>query len=149
METMAEMKLVISQPKDGKTAQKVLAEDKASALYGMKIGDTIRGDAIGFAGYEFIITGGSDHCGFPMRKDVAGSGRKRILTVEGIGVKLYKTKTLKNKPYQFHPGSKQRKTVCGNVIHDKITQVNACIVKEGAESLFTTPPSETAVPATA
>ena len=31
------------------------------------------------------ITGGSDNCGFPMRADVHGTGRKRILGVKGVG----------------------------------------------------------------
>ena len=142
---MAEFKLVISQPKNGKTVQKELKDDAARAVLGLKIGDAVRGDVIGFAGYEFQITGGSDHCGFPMRKDLPGAVRKKILTLTGIGVNPYKTKTLKTKPYQFHPGSKQRKTVCGNTIHEKIVQINMKVTKEGSQTLFEKPAAEAPV----
>ncbi|MEK6868040.1 MAG: S6e family ribosomal protein, partial [Nanoarchaeota archaeon] len=53
-----------------------------------------------------------------------------------IGAKPFKYKIRKTKPFQFHPGSRQRKTVCGNIIHDKIMQLNLTIVKEGSTPLF-------------
>ncbi len=114
------VKLVIGQ-KDGKCVQKELAD--AHPLLGKKIGDKITGDSIGFTGYEFQITGGSDYCGFPMRKDVEGFSRKRILAVSGIGLKK-KAK-----------GIRQRKTVCGNTIHPKIVQVNMKVLTQGKEPL--------------
>ena len=115
---MVSFKVVIGT-KDGKCVQKEIQEPEAKALLGKKIGDKIAGDSLGFAGYEFKVTGGSDHCGFPMRKDVEGFGRKRVLEVSGIGLKK-KAK-----------GIRQRKTVCGNAIHPKITQVNLSILTEG------------------
>ena len=55
---------------------------------GMKIGDTIKGGLIGFPNYEFEITGGSDASGFPIRKDVHGPVKKKILVSKrGIGYK--------------------------------------------------------------
>jgi len=119
---MAEFKLVIGF-KDGKCVQREAKEDTAKVLVGKKIGDKINGDDIGLAGYEFELTGGSDYCGFPMRKDVQGSARKRILAVKGIGLKK------KGK------GVRQRKTVCGNTVHAKISQVNLKVLKEGKEKL--------------
>lgn len=109
--------------KDGKCVQKEIQDSNAKALFGKQIGDTIVGDTIGFAGYELQITGGSDYCGFPMRKDVQGFGRKKILTVQGVGVRK-KAK-----------GLRQKKTVCGNTIHPKIAQVNLKVIKEGKEAL--------------
>ncbi len=121
---MAEFKLVISNPKIGRTIQREVKGEDANRLIGLKIGDVVKGELIGLSGYEFEITGGSDYCGFPMRRDVAGTKRKRILIVKGVG--LRKTKK----------GMKKRKTVAGNTIHAKTAQINLKIIKEGKEKLF-------------
>ena len=124
---MATFKLVFGL-KGGRCVQKEVKDAEAKPLLAKQIGDKIAGDALGFAGYEFEITGGSDYCGFPMRKDLTGIGRKRILTVCGVGVK------------KAAKGIRQKKTVCGNTIHPKISQVNLKIIKEGKEPLA--PPAE-------
>jgi len=121
---MVQFKLVISDPKTGKTVQREASEDDSSRLNGMKIGDIVKGETIGLTGYEFEITGGSDYCGFPMRRDITGIRRKKILIVKGIGL----NKTAK--------GMKKRKTVAGNTIHPKTAQINLKIVKAGKENLF-------------
>ena len=126
---MAQFKIVVGT-KNGKCVQKELSEDESKSLLGKKIGESLAGEGIGFAGYEFLITGGSDHCGFPMRKDVDGAGRKRILAVKGIGLKK-KAK-----------GIRQRKTVCGNMINPKTAQINMKVTKEGAEKLVEEKPNE-------
>ena len=119
---MANFKLVIGT-KDGKCHQKDVSDDQAEVFLRKKIRDKIEGSACGFDGYEFEVTGGSDHCGFPMRWDVDGNARKRILAVSGVGLRK------KGK------GIKQRKTVCGNTIHGKITQINLKVLKEGKQPL--------------
>ena len=119
---MVSLKLVIGT-KQGKCLQKEVPEEQGKNFLGKKIGDKISGDAIGFAGYEFQITGGSDYCGFPMRKDVEGFSRKRILAVSGVGLK------------KEAKGIRQRKTVCGNTIHPKIVQVNVKVLTDGKEPL--------------
>ena len=121
---MVDFKLTIANPKTGKCVQKELKDPESSALIGKKIGEKIDGSSIGLADYEFELTGGSDYCGFPMRKDVQGTNRKRILAIQGVGIKK-KAK-----------GIKQRKTVCGNTIHDKIIQVNLKVLKQGKEDIF-------------
>lgn len=132
---MPGIKVVLANPKNGKCLQKELSEDNSRALYGKKIGESIHGELMDLTGYEFKITGGSDFCGFPMRADVPGLGRRRILDVSGIGIKQYKYKIRKTKPFQFHPGSRLRKSVCGNTIHEKIVQVNLLMMKEGSTPL--------------
>lgn len=119
---MAEFKIVIGS-KSGKSVQRELKDEQAKALLGKRIGDRISGESIGLAGYEFELTGGSDYCGFPMRKDVQGTARKRILAVYGVGLKK------KGK------GIRQRKTVAGNTVHAKTSQVNLKVLKEGKEKL--------------
>lgn len=132
---MVGIKAVIANQKTGKCIQKELTDEQTHSLQGKKIGDILRGELFDLTGYEFKITGGSDYCGFPMRIDIPGNTRKKILLVKGIGAKQFKYKIRKTKQYQFHPGSRQRKTVCGNTIHEKISQVNLLIVKEGSTSL--------------
>lgn len=120
---MAEFKLVIGDPKTGKSYQREIKDQEANFFVGKKIKENIKGESIGLQGYEFEITGGSDSSGFPMRYDVAGVARKRILAIEGVGLK------------KKDRGIRQRKTVCGNRIHDKITQINLKILKEGKNPL--------------
>jgi len=122
---MASFKVVISDPKSGATQQREVSGDDANSLIGLKINDKLSGDVIKLSGYEFVITGGSDFCGFPMRRDISGSQRAKILAVSGIGVRKNKGK-----------GIRQRKTVCGNTISDSIAQVNVKVVKMGSENIF-------------
>ncbi|MBW2978245.1 30S ribosomal protein S6e [Candidatus Woesearchaeota archaeon] len=119
---MAEFKLTIADSKTGKCFQRTVGEPNAKNLIGMKIGDPLKGEAIDLPGYEFVITGGSDYCGFPMRKGISGA-RKRILIVKGVGFK------------GGRKGEKRRKTVCGDRINEKISQVNLKVVKEGKAKL--------------
>lgn len=121
---MADFKVVVSDPKTGLTVQKEVKDPSSKALMGLKIGDTVKGESIELQGYEFEITGGSDFCGFPMRKDVLGVGRKRILAYSGTGVR------------KQEKGMLQRKTVCGNTIHAKIAQINLKATKIGPADVF-------------
>ena len=140
---MAEFKVVISDPKSGKSVQKEVKDPEAGSLIGKKIRETVKGDSIGFAGYEFEITGGSDNAGFPMRSDVPGQARKKILAVNGIGIsnkKKYRKKTMKG--LRTMKGMRQRKTVAGNTVYEKTAQVNLKIIKQGKENLFPQPAPE-------
>lgn len=120
---MPEIKVVINDPKTKRSAQKVLDEAKSKAVYNLKIGDKLDGSKIDLQGYEFIITGGSDKSGTPMRKDVEGKHKKKILIVKGIGHK------------KSRQGVRKRKTVAGNTISDNITQINAKITKYGKDKI--------------
>ena len=125
MPIMVQFKIVIADPKEGKSKQKELSEEESVVLMNKKIGESISGDALGFVGYEFKITGGSDNAGMPMRSDNPGIARKRILAVSGIGIK--------NKG---RSGAKRRKLVAGNTVSDSTAQVNMIVTKAGKESLF-------------
>ncbi len=119
---MANFKIVVSDPKTRKAYQKEV-EQGPSGLVGKKMGDTVKADFMGLAGYEIKITGGSDKNGFPMRGDVEGPGRKRIVLSGGTG---------------FHPtmpGQRKRKSIRGNTISADTAQVNAVVVKSGAKSM--------------
>ncbi len=106
-------------------------DEKKFRFEGMKIGDTIKGGLVGFPNYEFKITGGSDSSGFPMRRDVHGPVKKKILVSKhGTG---YKPK---------RKGQKRRKTVRGNEITFDMTLINLSVVKYGETELFKTTKEE-------
>ena len=115
------MKLVIGT-KNGKCYQKELSKEEAESLNGKVLGETINGELLGFSGVELELTGGSDIDGFPMRKDVHGPNRKKILLGKGVGF----NGKLRGKRFG---GLRVKKTVCGNQIHPKIHQVNAKVLK--------------------
>ena len=119
---MASFKLCISDPASGKTFQKEVKDNMARPFIGLNIGEAIKGDSFEINGYEFQITGGSDYCGFPMRKGILGQ-RKKIAIYGGIGFR------------GDSKGIKKRKTVCGHKIHEKISQINLKVTKPGAKKL--------------
>jgi len=120
---MAEFKLVISDPKAKKAYQIEVKSPEADTFIGKKIGEKINGEAINVPGFEFEITGGSDKQGFPMRVDVIGTKRVKILIGSGPG---------------FRPkrkGERRRKSVRGNQISDEISQINLKVTKWGEKPL--------------
>ena len=121
-------KLNISGGKEGPgmgRSKLIEIDEKKFRFEGMKIGDSIKGGLIGFPNYEFVITGGSDRSGFPMRKDVHGPVKKKILVSKrGIGYK------------PLRKGQKRRKTVRGNEITYDMTLINLLVTKYGEAELF-------------
>ena len=122
---MAEIKANIGDGKTKKTYNKTLTEEQLTGLIGKKMGEVVKGELIDLpTGYELKIRGGSDSSGFPMRRDVNGSNRKKILIVGGVG--LRKT---------TYKGMKVRKLVAGNTIHEKTSQINFKVTKWGKEPI--------------
>ena len=114
---MVSFKLVLSDPKTGKSEASEIKDAQAQPLIGRRIGEVIDGATIGLTG-KMMITGGSDKAGFPMRADTLGGGKNYILLTEGVG---YKSK---------EEGAKKRKLVRGNTITEETYQVNAKRVEE-------------------
>ncbi|TDA29565.1 MAG: 30S ribosomal protein S6e [Hadesarchaea archaeon] len=112
-------KVVIGDPKTGKSYQVELKEPSSRALIGKRIGDTFEGGLVGLPGYELQITGGTDVNGFPMRPDVPGPGHQRVLLSRGPGYRPKKK------------GERRRKRVHGCVVAEDIRQLNVKIVKYG------------------
>src|SRR5439155_19231437 len=103
-EPMAEFNAVIADPKTGKAYKRDISGHYANALIGKKIGEDLDGLYVGLPGYKLQITGGSDKDGFPMRSDLPGPRRKRLLVSGGGG---------------FHPvrsGVRKKETVRGNQV---------------------------------
>lgn len=107
-------------------------ESENEELVGKKIGETLQGKEISaeLAGYELEITGTSDIAGFPGKKDVEGSGLKRVLLTKGFGLRT-KPKGLKKKPVRMPKGLRLKKTVRGNTISKDTIQINLKVKKEG------------------
>jgi small subunit ribosomal protein S6e len=120
---MVSFKLVIADPKIGKSYQVEIKGEDAEKLIGKQIGDRFRGELIGLKGYELAITGGSDREGFPMRKGIPGTKRVKVLLSRGPG---------------FRPrrkGERKRKSVRGVIISEEIVQINCKVVKWGEQPI--------------
>lgn len=115
---MAKFKIIISDPETGTSRVVELEETRAVPLIGRKIGEVVDGSVVDLPSHKAQITGGSDKDGFPMRKNVHGGVRRRVVLSGGVG---------------FNPqndGERRRKTVRGNVITDEIVQLNMKIVEK-------------------
>lgn len=115
---MAKFKIIISDPETGTSKTVEIEETRAVPLIGRRMGEIVDGSIVELPGHKLQITGGSDKDGFPMRPNVHGGVRRRVILGGGVG---------------FNPkaeGERQRKTVRGNVITDEIVQVNMKIVEK-------------------
>jgi small subunit ribosomal protein S6e len=119
---MAKFKVIVSDPQDG-TSKVVEVEDtRATPLIGRKIGETVDGSVVDLPAHKVQIKGGSDKDGVPMRGNVHGGVRRRVVLSGGTG---------------FSPkrkGQRKRKTVRGSVITDEIVQINMKIVERPAKA---------------
>ncbi len=109
--------------KDGNTYSKEIGETQVNTLKGKRIGQEFDGSVVGLDGYKLKITGGSDKDGFPMKKNLHGTARRKVLVKGGTGVK-----NLEN-------GERKRKTMRGNTVAEDIEQLNTKVVEEGSEDI--------------
>ena len=124
---MANFKLTVSDIK-GKSVTKELKDSDANPLLGLELGKETDAAIVGLKG-KLKITGGSDKSGVPMRDDIHGAARKRILLSKGVG--------LQDAEY----GQRVRKLMRGNTISEEIYQVNC---KYDGELPVEAPPEEPA-----
>ncbi len=117
------MRIVISDPKTGKSYQAEVPSDREFEVSGKKIGEVIDGSVVGAAGYRLELTGGSDGSGFPMRRDIRAPGRKKVLITEGVG---FHTK---------RKGERKRRHVLGDTYSAEAAQINTKVVEYGPTSL--------------
>ena len=107
---MANFKLTISDIK-GKSLSKELKDSDANPLLGLQLGNETDATVVGLTG-KLKLTGGSDKSGVPMRSDVHGSARKRVLLSKGVGLQA------------AEHGDRVRKLTRGNIISEEIYQIN-------------------------
>jgi len=132
------MMLAVGNPGTKKTYKVELDMDKAQPLFGKKIGQEFNGETIGLDGYKLKVTGGSDLSGFPMRRDIEGSGKRRVLlNVGSHGFRKRRYHSIpegegaKKKLKETRKGERRRKAIRGNTISDSIRQVNCVVTKAG------------------
>lgn len=114
------MKVVVSDQKTGKA---YMASSDHDLFLGKKIGEVVKLDEVGLAGYEAKITGGSDKQGFPMNVSMVGSARKKIFTKGASGFRSTKK------------GERKRISVRGSAVSNEIAQVNVVITKAGSTDI--------------
>jgi len=107
---LTSFKLTISDVK-GKSISKELKDSDVNPLLGLQLGNETDASIVGLSG-KLKLTGGSDKSGVPMRNDVHGSARKKVLLSKGVG--LQDTET----------GQRKRKLMRGNTVSEEIYQVN-------------------------
>lgn len=120
---MVEFKAVIADPKTGKSYSAPVSGHRANSLIGKKIGDEIDGIFVNLPGYKLLITGGSDSSGVPMRSDLPGPRKKKLLVKKSTGFK------------PRDKGVRKRKTFRGDTISPEILQLNLKVVSHGPRSV--------------
>jgi small subunit ribosomal protein S6e len=115
---MAKFKVIVSDPEAGTSKVVELEEARAVPFIGRKIGETVDGAVVDLPAHKLQIMGGSDKDGVPIRPNVHGGVRRKVVLSGGTG---------------FNPqnkGERRRKTVRGNVITDEIVQINTKIIEK-------------------
>lgn len=118
---MPEFKVIISDGSRSYSTQ--VSGHYANSLIGKRIGDTIDGIFVNLPHYKLEITGGTDAQGFPMRRDLPGPKRFRVLITKGVG---------------FRPkgrGVRKRRLLRGNTISPDISAINMKVTKTGMRSI--------------
>jgi small subunit ribosomal protein S6e len=132
---MVEFKAVIADPQTGKCYQNTIAGHHANSLIGKKIGDEFDGIFVSLPGYKLVVTGGTDHAGFTMRRDIEGGRLKRILTAESTGYRSKSRHKNIHKKAVHEKGLRKRIVVRGNTITPEITQINMKISSHGSKPI--------------
>jgi small subunit ribosomal protein S6e len=120
---MAKFKVIVSDPQAGTSKVVELEEARAAPFIGRRVGETMDGSVVDLPAHTVQILGGSDKDGVPMRGNVHGGVRRRVVLSGGAGF------SPKNK------GERKRKTVRGNIITDEIAQINIKITERPANAL--------------
>ncbi len=120
---MVEFKVVVNDTKNGKSHNIQVSGHHANSLIGKKISDEVDGIFVSLPGYKLQITGGTDKDGFPMRKDLPGTTRRRLLLSEGLGFKPKES------------GKRKKKAVRGNTINQDIVQINMKVIKHSSKPI--------------
>jgi small subunit ribosomal protein S6e len=115
---MAKFKVIVSDPQTGTSKAVEVEAARAAPFIGKRIGETMAGSVVDMPATKIEILGGSDKDGIPMRPNVHGGVRRKVVLSEGVG---------------FNPkrgGERKRVAVRGNIITDEIVQINMKIVDQ-------------------
>jgi small subunit ribosomal protein S6e len=132
---MAKFKVIVSDPETGTSKVVELEEARAVPFIGRRIGETMDGAVVDLPAHKLLIRGGSDKDGVPMRPNVHGGVRRRVVLSGGVGFNATKG------------GERKRKAVRGNVITDDIVQINMKIVEKPNKPKEAKPEAQATAPA--
>ncbi|MCL2785713.1 MAG: 30S ribosomal protein S6e [Methanomassiliicoccaceae archaeon] len=120
---MVDFKVVVGDVKTGRSHKVTVSGHHANSLVGKNIGEVVDGIFVGLPGYKLKITGGSDGNGIPMRKDLPGNKRRKILLSDGLGF------------HEVYPGERRRKAIRGSAISNEIVQINMSVAEYGPKPI--------------
>ena len=120
---MVEFKAIVNDVKTGKSYNVTVSGRHANSLIGVNIGEIVDGVFVGLPDYKLKITGGSDGNGTPMRKDLPGTKRTKLLLSESLGF------------HEKYPGQRKRVAIRGSAISAEIVQINMCVAEYGPKSI--------------
>ena len=115
---MAKFKVIVSDPLTGTSKVVEVEEARAAPFIGRKIGETMDGAVVDLPATKLQIMGGSDKDGVPMKPNVHGGVRRKVVLSKGIGFDAKKS------------GERKRKAVRGNTVTDEIVQINVKIIEQ-------------------
>jgi small subunit ribosomal protein S6e len=118
---MAKFKVIVSDPQTGTSKVMELEEARAAPFIGRRIGEVMDGATVDMPSTKVQIMGGSDKDGVPMKPNVHGGVRRKVVLGGGVGFKPKKS------------GERRRKAVRGNIVTDEIVQINMKLVDQPAK----------------
>ena len=120
---MVDFKAIINDVKTGKSYNVAVSGHHANSLIVKNIGEIVDGIFVGLPGYKLKITGGSDDTGVPMRGDMPGNKRRKLLMADGQSF------------HEKYPGQRKRVAVRGATISSSIVQINMAVAEYGPKSI--------------
>lgn len=132
---MVDFKAIVNDKKTGKSYNVAVSGHHANSLIGISIGETVDGIFVGLPGYKLQITGGSDKNGTPMRKDLPGNKRVRLLLSDSLGFHTVTQTRNGKKKDKSYKGERKRVAIRGCQISAEIVQINMAISEYGPKSV--------------
>ena len=132
---MVEFKAIVNDVKTGKSYNVAVSGHHANSLIGINIGEVVDGIFVGLPGYKLKITGGSDGNGTPMRRDLPGNKRVKLLLSDSLGF------------HEKYPGQRKRVAIRGSAIsardlrRDRPDQHGRCRVRTQVHRGVPQPPA--------
>ena len=120
---MVDFKTIVNDVKTGKSYNVTVSGHHANSLIGKSIGEVVDGIFVGLPGYKIKITGGSDGNGTPMRSDLPGTKRVKLLLSDSKGF------------HEKYPGQRKRTAIRGSTVSAEIVQINMAVAEYGPKSI--------------
>ena len=120
---MVDFKAIVNDVQTGKSYNVTVSGHHANSLIGKSIGEVVDGIFVGLPGYKIKITGGSDGNGTPMRSDLPGTKRVKLLLSDSKGF------------HEKYPGQRKRTAIRGSTVSAEIVQINMAVAEYGPKSI--------------